>query len=155
MVRSCRIWSSVEIFQTVRVIGEICTRVPSSCGSYLLNRHLYLHQSKAKLLLLSHISLRIILYVSLSFAFIHSTLSTKTNLGVGYGQVASTGIVATYYATIMAITLHYFFNSFKSTLPWTKCLDEWGDTCRASSPDSLIANFSINNRSSSAELYYE
>ncbi|XP_031631151.1 sodium-dependent nutrient amino acid transporter 1-like [Contarinia nasturtii] len=77
--------------------------------------------------------------------------------GVGYAQVISTGIVATYYVTIMAITLHYFFNSFKSTLPWTICLTEWGDTCKPSAPDSTVQRFNesiTESRSSSAELYY-
>lgn len=76
--------------------------------------------------------------------------------GVGYAQVISTGIVATYYVTIMAITLHYFFNSFKSILPWTVCLPEWGDKCKPSAPDTTIQYFnqSITERSSSAELYY-
>lgn len=78
-------------------------------------------------------------------------------LGVGYAQVISTGIVATYYVTIMAITLHYFFNSFKAILPWTECLPEWGNTCTPSSRDTAFKYIkqSLVNRSSSAELYYE
>lgn len=78
-------------------------------------------------------------------------------LGVGYAQVISTGIVATYYVTIMAITLHYFFNSFKSILPWTECQPEWGNTCTPSSRDTTFKyiNQTLGNRSSSAELYYE
>lgn len=80
-----------------------------------------------------------------------------TFLGVGYAQVISTGIVATYYVTIMAITLHYFFNSFKAILPWTECLPEWGATCTPSSRDTAFkyVKQSLVNRSSSAELYYE
>lgn len=78
-------------------------------------------------------------------------------LGVGYAQVISTGIVATYYVTIMAITLHYFFNSFKAILPWTECLPKWGNTCTPSSRDTAFKYIkqSLVNRSSSAELYYE
>ncbi|XP_055309717.1 sodium-dependent nutrient amino acid transporter 1-like [Sitodiplosis mosellana] len=78
--------------------------------------------------------------------------------GVGYAQVISTSIVATYYVTIMAITLHYFFNSFKAILPWTECSNEWGDSCTPSSRDTNIfkyINQSLADRSSSAELYYE
>lgn len=86
--------------------------------------------------------------------------SNKNVLGVGYGQVISTGFVATYYVTIMAITLHYFYNSFKTTLPWAVCLAEWGKECTQSSIETNFVQFdqnvtsAIKNRISSAELYY-
>ncbi|XP_037950720.1 sodium-dependent nutrient amino acid transporter 1 [Teleopsis dalmanni] len=49
--------------------------------------------------------------------------------GVGYGQLLATGVITTYYATLMALTLRYFIDSFYPTLPWSYCRDEWGDKC--------------------------
>lgn len=76
------------------------------------------------------------------------------SIGVGYGQVMSTGFVATYYVTIMAITLHYFYNSFKLTLPWSVCADDWLSYCTPSNggQSNITANTSAQT---SAELYYK
>ncbi|KAL9916420.1 sodium-dependent nutrient amino acid transporter 1-like isoform 3-T8 [Glossina fuscipes fuscipes] len=49
--------------------------------------------------------------------------------GVGYGQVLASGIVTTYYATLMALTLRYFIDSFYPLLPWSYCRQEWGELC--------------------------
>ncbi|XP_068146609.1 sodium-dependent nutrient amino acid transporter 1 [Drosophila tropicalis] len=49
--------------------------------------------------------------------------------GIGYGQVLATAIVTTYYATLMALTLRYFVDSFYPTLPWSYCREEWGPNC--------------------------
>lgn len=83
--------------------------------------------------------------------------------GIGYGQVLATGIVATYYATLMAITLRYFIDSFSSILPWSYCRIEWGVTCTASSYINLEQNGAPDNlsipinatRTTSAEFYFE
>ncbi|XP_034248378.1 sodium-dependent nutrient amino acid transporter 1-like [Thrips palmi] len=41
--------------------------------------------------------------------------------GIGYGQLISSGIVVTYYCSIMAITIFYLAASFSSELPWATC----------------------------------
>lgn len=78
--------------------------------------------------------------------------------GVGYGQVLATGIVTTYYATLMALTLRYFIDSFYPLLPWSYCRDEWGDTCIDSKPktDLLFQNETANEspKTTSAEYYF-
>ncbi|XP_005188545.1 sodium-dependent nutrient amino acid transporter 1 [Musca domestica] len=78
--------------------------------------------------------------------------------GVGYGQVFATGIVTTYYATLMAITLRYFIDSFYPVLPWTYCREEWGSSCFDSKPlsNDFIINMTMSNeaKTSSAEFYF-
>lgn len=71
--------------------------------------------------------------------------------GIGYGQIFGTAVVATYYATTMALTLRYFVSSFNSVLPWSYCRDEWKDFCV---PSGNPPNNTIVNGSSSAELYF-
>lgn len=41
--------------------------------------------------------------------------------GIGYGQAISTWAVSTFYVTLMALCVFYFFASFKSVLPWSLC----------------------------------
>ena len=76
--------------------------------------------------------------------------------GIGFGQVVSIGTVATYYASLMALTLKYFFESFRSTLPWSECKEQWSN-CIPSSASGLnnVSNVIRNNLTrSSAELYF-
>uniref|UniRef100_A0A6E8W3M0 Transporter n=1 Tax=Anopheles coluzzii TaxID=1518534 RepID=A0A6E8W3M0_ANOCL len=80
--------------------------------------------------------------------------------GVGYGQVLSTTIVTTYYASLMATTLRYLFDSFQSILPWAVCEDSWAGSCIPSGSRNVtmaseLANgTALSNRTSSAELYF-
>lgn len=74
--------------------------------------------------------------------------------GVGVGQMVSVAIVATYYSSLMALTLSYFANSFREILPWSTCKDEWNVTCIPSGDrDNTNMTFS-NTTKSSAELYF-
>lgn len=41
--------------------------------------------------------------------------------GIGYGQLISSGIVVTYYCSIMALTVFYLAASFSAELPWATC----------------------------------
>ncbi|XP_045133885.1 sodium-dependent nutrient amino acid transporter 1-like isoform X1 [Portunus trituberculatus] len=41
--------------------------------------------------------------------------------GIGYGQALSTWAVSTFYVSLMALCLFYFFASFSSVLPWAVC----------------------------------
>lgn len=71
--------------------------------------------------------------------------------GVGMGQSISTVFVATYYSSTMAITLSYLIDSFKPTLPWSYCREEWGPCI----PSSGASDVKWTNESrSSAELYF-
>ncbi|XP_017066666.1 sodium-dependent nutrient amino acid transporter 1 [Drosophila eugracilis] len=77
--------------------------------------------------------------------------------GIGYGQVLATGIVTTYYATLMALTLRYFVDSFYPTLPWSYCRAEWGADCLDSGLQedrgiTILANSTV--RTTSAEFYF-
>lgn len=74
--------------------------------------------------------------------------------GVGIGQTLCIMAVATYYSSIMAITLRYFFSSFNNVLPWSECNPDWTESCYASS-GSGGSNQTWNNATkSSAELYF-
>lgn len=77
-----------------------------------------------------------------------------SSLGVGYGQVFATGIVTTYYATLMALTLRYFVDSFYPTLPWSYCRKEWGDTCIDSKFNEEQVITSTDAKTTSAEFYF-
>lgn len=73
--------------------------------------------------------------------------------GVGVGQVVSIAIVATYYSSLMALTLKYFSDSFNAVLPWSFCKEEWG----ACIPSVHVENSNMtwsNSTKSSAELYF-
>lgn len=72
--------------------------------------------------------------------------------GVGVGQVVSIAIVATYYSSIMAVTLKYLADSFDAILPWSSCKPEWGP-CISSTADNMNRTLS-NTTKSSAELYF-
>ncbi|EDV98124.1 sodium-dependent nutrient amino acid transporter 1 [Drosophila grimshawi] len=78
--------------------------------------------------------------------------------GIGYGQVLATGIVTTFYATLMALTLRYFVESFYSTLPWSYCREEWGSSCLDSAPqhedDTTVSGNHSTIRTTSAEFYF-
>ncbi|OXA50584.1 Sodium-dependent nutrient amino acid transporter 1 [Folsomia candida] len=45
--------------------------------------------------------------------------------GVGYASAFGTACVCSYYCSLMAITIFYFFQSFQSELPWSVCNPEW------------------------------
>ncbi|KAG4078938.1 hypothetical protein HA402_010890 [Bradysia odoriphaga] len=74
--------------------------------------------------------------------------------GIGYGQVTSVGIVSTYYVSIMALTLKYFWDSFQAPLPWSVCKVEWGSECTSSSNNESVVNSTVSLKSS-AELYFQ
>lgn len=74
--------------------------------------------------------------------------------GVGSGQVLSSIFVATYYSSIMGLTLKYLYDSFSDVLPWSICQDEWGPCVAAKlNGASPLYNQSL-KLSSSAELYF-
>jgi solute carrier family 6 (neurotransmitter transporter, glycine) member 5/9 len=75
--------------------------------------------------------------------------------GVGTGQVLSSIFVATYYSSIMGLTLKYLYDSFNFALPWATCKPEWGPSC-FSTVLNKSANVNVSSQfSSSAKLYFE
>lgn len=79
--------------------------------------------------------------------------------GVGYGQLVGTISVATYYCSLMAITLFYLINSFRSDLPWASCDLAWQNhsylgnvTCI---PSNSPNNGQSNNSMSSSEMWFK
>ncbi|XP_011138894.1 sodium-dependent nutrient amino acid transporter 1 isoform X2 [Harpegnathos saltator] len=77
--------------------------------------------------------------------------------GVGWAQTYSIVAVGTYYCSLMSISLFYLAKSFSSQLPWSTCLEEWGDSCiNSSSVDNIIVrhNTTVVLMRSSAELYF-
>ncbi|XP_017855353.1 sodium-dependent nutrient amino acid transporter 1 isoform X3 [Drosophila busckii] len=87
--------------------------------------------------------------------------------GVGVGQGFQVFMLATYYASLVAIFCRYFVDSFHSPLPWATCRAEWGENCIDSSPTASAStannwmgalNPTQTNDSdrliSSSELYY-
>ncbi|KAL8617003.1 hypothetical protein ACOMHN_014174 [Nucella lapillus] len=45
--------------------------------------------------------------------------------GVGIGMVMVSSIVCVYYNVIIAWTIYYLFMSFRATLPWSHCDNDW------------------------------
>lgn len=80
--------------------------------------------------------------------------------GVGVGQVLCTITVITYYSSLIALTLYYFFASFSWVLPWSQCIEDWGSNCVNSQPILMenIANdvtmMHMNQSVSSSEMYF-
>lgn len=84
---------------------------------------------------------------------------TKNFVGIGYGQLIGTFSVATYYCSLMGLTLFYLVNSFTANLPWSKCDLAWVNTSWLQDDIECLASNSIRlngstNYSSSAELWY-
>lgn len=79
--------------------------------------------------------------------------------GVGAGQIVASICVITYYSSLVALTVYYFFASFATQLPWAVCLEEWGAGCVDSiSKDNstFLVNPSSNGTKmvSSSEMYF-
>lgn len=75
--------------------------------------------------------------------------------GVGAGQIINAICVITYYSSLVALTVYYFFASFTSQLPWSVCLPEWGPGCVNSVSTENSTLFADNTEvTSSSEMYF-
>ncbi|KAG5669726.1 hypothetical protein PVAND_000021 [Polypedilum vanderplanki] len=75
--------------------------------------------------------------------------------GVGMGQMVTILAVSTYYSSILAIALRYFFYSFNTVLPWSECKPEWTEPCYSANGIQTNDDESGNiTRKSSTELYF-
>ncbi|XP_076293223.1 sodium-dependent nutrient amino acid transporter 1 [Lasioglossum baleicum] len=75
--------------------------------------------------------------------------------GVGWAQMFSMLSVGTYYCSLMSVTLLYLFSSFQSVLPWSTCLEQWGDSCVDSGGHHNSTKRTHTNMTSSAEFYFQ
>ncbi|KAB0805143.1 hypothetical protein PPYR_02113 [Photinus pyralis] len=78
--------------------------------------------------------------------------------GIGYGQLLGSTCIATYYCSLMALTLFYLVSSFTSDLPWSHCKVEWETensqrnvTCVSSKDTESVTG---RNKISSSELWF-
>ena len=78
--------------------------------------------------------------------------------GIGFGQLLGTWCIATYYCSLMALTLFYLVNSFTTDLPWASCHKEWeadnmlhNISCVASSEKGNVTGL---HSVSSSELWF-
>lgn len=79
--------------------------------------------------------------------------------GIGYGQLIGTVSVATYYCSLMGLTLFYLVNSFTSNLPWSECDPTWKNTSWQDNLECLPSRSEIKLNGStsilsSAELWF-
>jgi solute carrier family 6 (neurotransmitter transporter, glycine) member 5/9 len=70
--------------------------------------------------------------------------------GVGLSQLLSLFLVSSFYATIMAISLRYFFYSFHNPLPWAACDPKWNGSCI-----DAVSNQTIKDGNPSTQFYFE
>lgn len=75
-------------------------------------------------------------------------------VGVGMGQAFATICIITYYSSLLALTLYYFFVSFQAVLPWTYCREEWGPQCVPSNGGSSNFSNSTVQLQTSSEMYF-
>ncbi|KAL0110486.1 hypothetical protein PUN28_013833 [Cardiocondyla obscurior] len=74
--------------------------------------------------------------------------------GVGIAQFITLLALASYYCSLMALTLFYLIASFQTELPWGRCQKEWGEFCVDSLPGNNSTRVENISYSSSAELYF-
>jgi SNF family Na+-dependent transporter len=75
------------------------------------------------------------LYEATSF-YVNITLNCFMCSGLGYSMVIINTLIGIYYNVIIAWTIHYFFSSMTSRLPWDSC-DNWWNTENCVIPAAL------------------
>ncbi|KAG8226533.1 hypothetical protein J437_LFUL007874 [Ladona fulva] len=73
--------------------------------------------------------------------------------GVGWAMMVSVVCLVTYYCSLMALSAFYFFASFTSELPWSKCDPSW-DKCMDSNPSEGNYTKNFTSYRSSSEIYF-
>ena len=61
--------------------------------------------------------------------------------------------VTTYYVSVMAVAVYYFFASFSKVLPWSICGPWASDSCVNSTAD--VTSMNSTNTSSAAAEYFK
>lgn len=77
---------------------------------------------------------------------------TPASVGVAFGQLYAVWHIATYYCSVMAISLRYVVSSMSSVLPWTVCATEWDDCV---SIESNTSTSTVNISKTSEELFFK
>jgi SNF family Na+-dependent transporter len=75
--------------------------------------------------------------------------------GIGYAMLIINFYVLSYYNTIIAWSVHYFFASFRVIVPWTFCKNSWNTENCYSLHDTKGLNITHNGSYSSANEYFE
>ncbi|XP_047480647.1 sodium-dependent nutrient amino acid transporter 1-like isoform X2 [Penaeus chinensis] len=75
--------------------------------------------------------------------------------GVGYGQAVATWAVVTYYVSLMALTVFYFFGSFSSVLPWSVCPPDVQLDCVSKDDNVTALGLNVSTVVSSADEYFK
>ncbi|XP_069985298.1 sodium-dependent nutrient amino acid transporter 1 isoform X2 [Penaeus vannamei] len=75
--------------------------------------------------------------------------------GVGYGQAVATWAVVTYYVSLMALTVFYFFASFSSVLPWSVCPPDVQVNCISKDDNVTALGLNASSLVSSADEYFK
>lgn len=74
--------------------------------------------------------------------------------GIGVAQSYAVCMCATYYASLVALTLRFFISSFNSVLPWSRCKEEWGPLCIDSALTNSEEQLSNPNGTYTSSEYY-
>jgi solute carrier family 6 amino acid transporter-like protein 5/7/9/14 len=82
--------------------------------------------------------------------------SIDTSPGVGYGSTLGSFCVVSYYVSVMALTVFYFFASFQKNLPWAHCDPSWAtqEICDMNLTE-VNAERNASDRVSLPQLYFE
>lgn len=70
-------------------------------------------------------------------------------VGIAFGQIYAVSNIATYYCSVMALSLSYVVSSFSKVLPWSVCEEEWDNCVDTTSTINSTQNSTI----SSPELF--
>ncbi|PVD34691.1 hypothetical protein C0Q70_05968 [Pomacea canaliculata] len=74
--------------------------------------------------------------------------------GVGIGMVMVSSIVCIYYNVIIAWTIYYLFLSFRATLPWSTCKNEWNTQSCLDTSQLFAEEMSQNRTASNSSTLY-
>ncbi|XP_065350626.1 sodium- and chloride-dependent GABA transporter 2-like [Cloeon dipterum] len=74
--------------------------------------------------------------------------------GIGYGTTLICFSLNVYYIVILAWTVHYFYNSFTTELPWSSC-NNWWNTDRCFSPLDPQTNLTNASKVDAVIEYWE
>ncbi|KAF5291489.1 hypothetical protein FQR65_LT01801 [Abscondita terminalis] len=84
-------------------------------------------------------------------------LITPASKGIAVTQAIINFLAASYYCSLLVISMFYLFNSFTTNLPWAECSPEWTNDAIACIPSSFVnvTNYSVDSFRSSSELWFE
>lgn len=75
--------------------------------------------------------------------------------GIGYAMLVINFYILSYYNTIIAWSVYYFFVSFRTVVPWAYCKNSWNTENCYSLHDPSVSNVTHNQTCSAADEYFE